>query len=125
LSCSDIAKKQELRFEVGRRDLGHEVLEDVELRLESMSLVHVAHVLALPAKRPPGDALDSLRVDAALAKNPELLFAEVVTDHRDHAHGSEPARRDGKERCGPSQSFLHLAVGSLYRIEGNGTDYQE
>jgi hypothetical protein len=107
----------ELRAEVG---------EDVELRVERVRGVEVEVVAPAPEEGSAlGDALQVVRVDAALAEDRHLLLAEVAADDGDDPHVREEAGREREVGRRPAQNPLALPERRLDRVERHRTDDEQ
>src|SRR5205085_7283456 len=76
----DVAEQDERRAARGGRDLGAEVGEDVELRVERGAARERRVVATGPAERLARGALDAVGGDAVRAERLEELLREVVSD---------------------------------------------
>jgi hypothetical protein len=65
--------------------------------------------------------LDALRVDTAPREDRLVLWQEIFADDGDYAHVGKVARRQREVRRRASQDFFALAMGSLDRVERDGT----
>ena len=116
----DIRQEQDLAFPGGERELGLEMLEHAQARLERLPAVEVPAVLPGPEERLPArDVLDVADIDAAAAQHVELGVAEVIADGPDDAHLVEEGRGQREVHGGPAEHALALAKRRLDRIEGD------
>jgi hypothetical protein len=85
----DVAQEEHIRLPVVGRDLGAELLEDVELGEERGPVIQVVAVLAAPAEGPALCALQASQVDAPTLEDLQILLSEVLSNNRDDTHVGE------------------------------------
>src|SRR5262249_36721578 len=100
----DVGTAGEVRGEVGL-----EVGEDAELRVERPRLVQVVTVLALPAEGRAVADLHSAEIDPAAGQELEVLLGEVGADHRRELDVREEGRSVREERGRAAERVGHLA----------------
>ena len=94
------------------RELGLEVLEDVEVGLQRVADVDVALVAAGPEERlAAGDVLDVVGDHAAVVQDGVLGLAEVVADRADDARLGEERRGEREVHGGAAEQPVALAGG--------------
>src|SRR5208337_1271546 len=121
----DIAQEHELAIEVRAGQRGGESLENVEVRFERSRFVHIAGVFTRPAERLTRSPHQARRVDAAVVKHSEVLFPEVVTDHRHDPNRSKPTGGNREIGCRPTQNVFGLPVGGSDGIKCYSTNHQQ
>src|SRR5262249_36420111 len=71
--------------EITWRELGREVREDVEIRLEGLAIIHVRRVFAGPEKGLALDSFQAFEIDIPALKKIRIFLCEIVADHGDDA----------------------------------------
>ena len=122
----DVGQEEDVAVLGGRRELGLEVLEDVEVGAQRRALVEVVVVLARPEERLAArDVLDVVGDGAARAQDGELVGAEVVPDGADGAHLVEERRGEREVGGSSAEHAVARPRGGLDRIEGERSDDRE
>jgi hypothetical protein len=78
-------------------ELGSEVREHAESRLQRLAAGEVVGVACLPAERFPFRLLDTREIDAALLERIQGGEREVAPHHAHDLHGVENGPRDAEE----------------------------
>ena len=69
-------------------------LEHVKSHFECLSVVHVFHILAGPAKGFPFGEFDAVEIDVVTLEKGKMLFRKIVTNDSNDMGRSKKARRD-------------------------------
>ena len=105
------------------REDGIESLKNIETCFESVPVLHVFVILALPVKGlSAGDLVDTRRIDAPGPQSGEMFFAKVITDNPNHTRSGEITCRERSVCGGPTERLVDASGQCLNRIERDGSD---
>ena len=121
----DVAQEHVGARLVSRGDLGVEVGEDVELRVERGPRPQVLRVATAPPERLAGHPLDAGCVDASRLQQLEMRGREVVAHDPDDPHVREERRGQRGVGCGPTQHPFEGTRGHLQVVERDGPNNED
>ena len=110
--------------ELGRQ-LGAELREYAEPRLQRLAAGEVVRVFRLPAERLALRPLDARQVHAARLERPEGAGRIVRPDHAHHLHGVEDHAGGAEEHGGAAGGVRRLTERRRYRVEGDRADHEQ
>jgi hypothetical protein len=121
----DVAEQDVVGVEVRLGELGFEIGEHVELRLERDAAHEVRVVAACPAEGLARRALEPREVDVAARKGFEVARRKIVSHDRDDANGRKHRRRVGRIRRRSADHVLGGDGGQLEVVERHRADDEE
>ena len=121
----DVAEKEKLRRTKLLGELGLEVGEDAEPRLQRLPALQVVGVLPLPAKALSRRVLDTRPVDAAGCQALQLGDRIVAAYHPDHLHGVQNRPGDAEVDGGATERVGGLAERREDGIERDAADHEK
>ena len=119
---SDVRQKNKGGIVVFLRQCGREMLEDIERDGQRLAGIHVPHVFAGPTEGLTGNDLKTLQIDAAIAKEVDVLFREILTHDADQIHRTEIRSGNRTVGSGATQQVFVLSELRFDVIQPNGTN---
>jgi hypothetical protein len=98
------------------------MLEDIERDGQRLAGIHVPHVFAGPTEGLTGNNLESLQIDAAIAKEVDVLFGKILAHDADQIHWCEIRSGNRAVGSGPTQQVFVLGELCFDVIQPNGTN---
>ena len=121
----DIREEQMRGVLVGLGQLGAEVLEAVEVRLQRVAVVHILVIAALPPEgEPPVDGLEPVDVHAARLEISDGLAREVFSDHTHELDRREASSGHREISRRAADALLSLSLGGDDPVDGDASDDQ-
>lgn len=118
----DITEEDEFRVSICMGQLRMEMLENIEVSCQCLSLIQIVPVLSGPSEGLALLHLEPFHIDTAAAQGLEVFLREVISDHRHHAGLIEISSRKREVCGGTSEGFFALSKGSKHGIKGDRAD---